>query len=310
MPNSPTSFSCRSTWQRFTTTMHHRSHPAWYFVPVLALGVAPWLLVAVAAWPAALRRPGPGFSAPLFLALWVLVVFVFFSAVGLEAAGLHPSARARAGGARRRFPGARAARRLLVAQSTLVALAGLRTAAASPALLRIGSDRFDHFASAASGALLARGGRAGGRRRAGAVFALRGRMPRVRRRGRPRRVRRRTDGIVGHRVYAPLFSADEHHRRDESPAFAETPFFAVDSYDHSVPWSLRRTVTMVGYRDELGEAVHWEPGRLHPRRRRLRRAGPPRARPMRSSRCAISTSSAPASACRWRSPRAGRATLS
>jgi hypothetical protein len=42
----------------------------------------------------------------------------------------------------------------------------------------------------------------------------------------------------------------------------DAPFFAVHSYDHSVPWSLRRTVTMVAYRDELGDAVRWEqPGK-------------------------------------------------
>src|SRR5262249_45304001 len=41
----------------------------------------------------------------------------------------------------------------------------------------------------------------------------------------------------------------------------DAPFFAVHSYDHSVPWALRRSVTMVGYRDEFGDAVHWEPGK-------------------------------------------------
>jgi hypothetical protein len=44
----------------------------------------------------------------------------------------------------------------------------------------------------------------------------------------------------------------------------ETPFFTVDAYDHSVPWSLRRTVTMVRYKDELEQAVSWEPGKFIP----------------------------------------------
>jgi len=38
----------------------------------------------------------------------------------------------------------------------------------------------------------------------------------------------------------------------------DVPVFAVDMYDHTLPWALKRTVTLVGYRDELGDAVDWE----------------------------------------------------
>jgi hypothetical protein len=34
--------------------------------------------------------------------------------------------------------------------------------------------------------------------------------------------------------------------------------FAVDFYDHTIPWYLRRTVTMVSYKDELDVAIQWE----------------------------------------------------
>jgi hypothetical protein len=40
---------------------------------------------------------------------------------------------------------------------------------------------------------------------------------------------------------------------------ATTPVFAVDMYDHTLPWSLKRTVTMVAHRDELAVAIGWEP---------------------------------------------------
>ena len=39
---------------------------------------------------------------------------------------------------------------------------------------------------------------------------------------------------------------------------ANSPVYAVDTYDHTLPWYLRRTVTMVAYRDELGVAVDWD----------------------------------------------------
>jgi hypothetical protein len=48
--------------------------------------------------------------------------------------------------------------------------------------------------------------------------------------------------------------------------------FAVDIYDHTLPWYLRRTVTMVEYRDELGQAVDWEPGKFIPDREAFVRA--------------------------------------
>jgi len=38
----------------------------------------------------------------------------------------------------------------------------------------------------------------------------------------------------------------------------------VDNYSHKQPWTLRRTVTMVGYRDELGVAIDWEPQKFVP----------------------------------------------
>ena len=45
---------------------------------------------------------------------------------------------------------------------------------------------------------------------------------------------------------------------------ADAAVFAVDVYDHTIPWNLRRTVTMVHYRDELGVAVDWEPAKFVP----------------------------------------------
>jgi hypothetical protein len=45
---------------------------------------------------------------------------------------------------------------------------------------------------------------------------------------------------------------------------ADVPVFAVDMYDHTLPWSLRRTVTMVAHRDELAVQIGWEPQKFVP----------------------------------------------
>jgi 4-amino-4-deoxy-L-arabinose transferase-like glycosyltransferase len=253
-------FFVQEHFQRFTTTMHHRSHPVWYFVPVLAGGVLPFLFVIAAGWWAGLRRPGAGFSPTLFLALWALVVFVFFSASGSKLPGyivpLLP-ALAALGGAyvARAAPG-----RLLMAQSAVVALTGLALAAAAPRLVRIGGDRLEQFAGAYSAALVVAGLALAAAGVYAALLARRGRVPAC--------VVALAIGafcavllaIAGHRVYAPFFNASSTIAAMNPPPSPETPFFAVHSYDHSVPWSLRRTVTMVSYRDEFGDAVDWEPG--------------------------------------------------
>ena len=68
---------------RYATSAFHRDQPFYYFVPVLALGVLPWLprLVQVLGrprfdwWPA----PGQGFDAERFLWTYVVFIFAFFS---------------------------------------------------------------------------------------------------------------------------------------------------------------------------------------------------------------------------------------
>jgi 4-amino-4-deoxy-L-arabinose transferase-like glycosyltransferase len=257
-------FFVQEHWLRFTTTMHQRSHPAWYFVPVLALGVAPWLLIVLAALPAALRREDASFSPRLFLALWALVVFAFFSASGSKLPGyIVPLVPALAviGAA---FVARTAVKNLLVAQSALVALAGLGLSAATPYLIRLGADRLNEFADLYWGALIAAATLLCASGALAAVFAVRSRAivsVGVLALG---AFAAMLIAVAGHRAYAPVFSAASTLAALNPPPSVEAPFFAVDSYDHSVPWSLRRTVTMVRYKDELGEAVNWEPGKFIP----------------------------------------------
>jgi hypothetical protein len=261
-------FFVQEHFQRFTTTMHHRAHPAWYFIPVLAGGVVPFLLVIAAAWPAALRRPLPGFSPSLFLALWALVVFVFFSASGSKLPGyivpLVPALAVLGGAYVERAVGRTAPSRLLVAQSVIIALFGVGLAAAAPRLARIGADQLDPFAGAYSAALVVAGLVLAAAGVYAALLARRGSVSAC--------VVALSVGvfcavllaIAGHRVYAPLFNASSTIAAMTPSPRGDTPIFTVDSYDHSVPWSLRRTVTMVGYRDEFGDAVGWEPGKYIP----------------------------------------------
>ena len=70
-------FFIRQQFTRFLTDRDDRAHPIWFFLPVLVIGMFPWLALL----PAALRVPPrqTGFDARKLLWIWVLMIFVFFS---------------------------------------------------------------------------------------------------------------------------------------------------------------------------------------------------------------------------------------
>src|SRR5205814_1984093 len=69
--------------------------------------------------------------------------------------------------------------------------------------------------------------------------------------------------LIGHSTLAPLFSAASLIAA-APPVPADARVYAVDAYDHSIPWYLRRAVTMVGYKDEL-EKAEMGAGEVRPR---------------------------------------------
>ncbi len=244
-------FFVQEHFQRFTTQMHQRVHPGWYFIPVLIAGMAPWLVPLGHAAVRALRQRT---DAELLLWIWALVVFVFFSASGSK---LPPYILPI-------FPALAVlvvpslTRPVLIAQSLVtipVALgAGLavhRLAANGPyagyALWVLVATLILAAAGAAALYLAWRF------RITAAVMALAlGALVAMQ------------IGIAGHRTLSERFSvAATVAALPERPA-AGVPVFAVDKYDHTLPWSLKRTVTMVGYRDELGDAVDWERDKFVP----------------------------------------------
>ncbi len=69
-------------WLRFTTTIHGRHQPWWFFVPIVAVGLFPWLGFVASGLRAALaggwaRRKENADA--WFLAIWAAFVFLFFS---------------------------------------------------------------------------------------------------------------------------------------------------------------------------------------------------------------------------------------
>jgi 4-amino-4-deoxy-L-arabinose transferase-like glycosyltransferase len=76
-------FFVREHFLRYTTMLHGRYEPVWFFIPILVAGLVPWtgfFVSAIAgALPGRLRSFGTEKRAELFFLIWFAVVFAFFS---------------------------------------------------------------------------------------------------------------------------------------------------------------------------------------------------------------------------------------
>ena len=77
-------FFVHEHFQRFLTTVHRRTEPWWYFLPILAAGFLPWMLALPSALAHSLEREAGTrpFRPALFAMLWSAFILVFFSASG------------------------------------------------------------------------------------------------------------------------------------------------------------------------------------------------------------------------------------
>jgi 4-amino-4-deoxy-L-arabinose transferase-like glycosyltransferase len=259
--------------ERFLTTEHQREGAWWYFVPLLVLGLLPWTgalaCIVPASWRDAPRTPA-GFAWPRFAWAWIVFVFVFFSASGSKLPSyilpLFPAAALVLGGqvarmSGRLWLGLLAAFGLGAAALAIALWAGYATLAQHIASDRTPYETWQRFgpwliagmvvvAIAGVGAWRAawRGERtlpvmvlALGMN-AGLALALWA-----------------NPGLDEARSTAALAA-----RVTSSSYDAGAPFYQVRMYDQTLPWYLRRTTTVVDYRDELALGEDAEPDRWIP----------------------------------------------
>jgi 4-amino-4-deoxy-L-arabinose transferase-like glycosyltransferase len=249
-------FFVHEHFERFLTTQHRREGPLWYFIPVLLAGALPWALSLLAGlWRAARSAQPAGFKPLRFLLAWCAVVFAFFSASGSKlppyilpifpALSLLVAAQL-----------ARSSRGLLIAQAALAALFGLAVLgmAWSGAVPRVPAPYRPWLIAA--GALLA-------------AAALAAAWLAWRRRSLPSVLALAAGGlaftqlaVLGHGTLSPQYSAYHAVERARPGLRADAPFYAVRQYDHTLPFYLARTVTLVAIPDELEVAIGWEPGKF------------------------------------------------
>ncbi len=255
-------FFIHEHFERFLTKTHDRYEPVWYFVPVLLVGAMPWLVSLGAALWRLPRIPEPGEFKPVrFLVAWCVAVFAFFSVSDSKLPSyilpIFPALALLVGVQLRD-----ARRGLVAAQALLAALAGA-------ALLALAAGLPDsHFTVLprellaayqpwlyGAGAALGLGGLAAaalawrGRTAASVLALAAGGLICVQ------------TALAGRETLSPAYSAYDLVRRVRPSLTPGAPIYAVRSYDHTLPFYLGRTVTLVAFQNELAPGTAWEPER-------------------------------------------------
>ena len=254
--------------QRYTTTVHQRTAPFWYFVPQFVAGFVPWCGLAGPIVVAIRGDTGRSALRPLvLLATWCGVIFLFFSASSSKLPGyivpVYPALAILAAVAVDRL-GSRGWTRLL----TGTAILGLVMLIAGLVVPRFNaSPGFDRFGAwIAAGALLAVIGMAIAWR-----LERRGRMPSALAACLSLFLATSVASIGHEAIGRPASGADlvPAIQRVLAPGM---PIYSVRLLDHTLPFYLRRTTIMVAGADELEFGVRQEPDKWIPTLQAFERA--------------------------------------
>jgi len=259
-------FFIHEHFQRFLTKAHGRYQPIWYFIPILLVGMLPWLgSLGQGLLAGARSEAGRRFQPRRFLLLWAVLVFAFFSVSSSKLASyilpLFPALAALIG---LHLAGYAASRRIEWHALPAV-IVGAASLLLVPFSTRFASDKvpvalyeaYQPWLYVGAAALLTGGliafwlGRQG--RSVAAIFAL------------------AFGGfafgqgfLLGHDSLGSVNSAHDVATAIRTQVPADAPFFSVDTYDQSLQFYLKRTTTMVAYRDELSFGISQEPTKFIP----------------------------------------------
>jgi 4-amino-4-deoxy-L-arabinose transferase-like glycosyltransferase len=259
-------FFIHEHFQRFLTTVSRRTAPWWYFVPILLVSVLPWLAALTPAVLAAGPRSAQSnrFRPALLALVWSVVIVLFFSASKSKLpAYILPVVPALALLIGLWLPAARS--RGVLAVAVLAGLLGTVGVALAPFGARFTHEpwmadayrAFSYWIGAGAALLLAGA-------IAMAVFERRGRRLAA-------ILSLATAGCVstlvatsGHEQIGRLTSARDVVAQVGSMFAPDQPFYSVRYYDQTLPFYLKRTMTLVDYADEMEFGITQEPHKVVP----------------------------------------------
>ena len=265
-PEFPHFFFIHEHLERFLTRVHHRTAPWWYFIPILIAGMLPWTPLLGQALVTAWKRDATqrSFKLRRFLLIYSGVIFLFFSTSQSKLPSyilpIFPALALLVG----EWLGHVRGRKLawLILPIAVLALAG---AIASPFIAHVGSEKvpaalygiFSKWILAGTLTLLAASCLA-------MVFAWRERIEVA-------VIALGAGGLLliqlvmtGHEALSPSYSTAHLAGMIRPLLDADTPFYSVRTYEHTLPFYIKRTVTLVDYRDELDFGLKQEPQREIP----------------------------------------------
>jgi len=263
-------FFIHEHFTRFLTSEHRRTGAWWYFVPIVLVGLLPWVVVFLATaarmWKLA-SSDANGFSWQRFTLAWSAVIFVFFSASGSKLPSyilpVFPALALVLGWQLTTLPDTVLAR-LTLPQVVVTGALIIAAVFGYPALVaRIADQRQPAGPLLAYGpwieaglAVAFAGGAAGwwwlrrGLRTAAVLGVALTSLAAT------QIVLSGYDELAESRSTAPILARIV---AAHGPLRTDVPFYSVRMYDQTLPYYLGRTVIPVDYRDELAFGIDSEP---------------------------------------------------
>ena len=255
-------------FERFTTKVHGRYQPWYYFVPILLLGMLPWTALmfdALArAWRGSVQK-AKSFSPDRFLLVWVVFVYVFFSISDSKLPSyllpMFPSLALLMGKQLAEMTGRRLFWLTVPSLIVVAIILGIipfaaRMSADTPLQLQMYTDYSVWLVVAASIWLIGVGGalwllRSENKMVAVIVLAFTSLLfSQLATSGYNTIARERSSYILADAI-KPLIKPD-------------VPFYSVFCYEQTLPFYLKRTFTLVDFQDEMDFGIKMEPERWIP----------------------------------------------
>ncbi|MBV8271532.1 MAG: glycosyltransferase family 39 protein [Cupriavidus sp.] len=269
-PEFPNFFFIHEHWERYTSNIHSRSGPIWYFLPLVVGGFLPWAGMFPRLWTA-MRMPADGsqtqvqarFRPAMMAGIWAIAIFVFFSLSRSKLPGyivpVIPALGILAGVALDRLTPRVWGKQLL--GMAIVAACGLL---ASPVVATLNANHIPNsfyrayavWVAAAFVVMLV--GIAAAR-----LLLRRGVLPSVAVYAMGMYLGF-TLALLGHETVGRPASGADIAPQIAQKLTPEMPLYGVQMLDHTLPFYLRHPLTMVGQADELTFGTQVEPQRWVP----------------------------------------------
>ena len=257
-PEFPQFFFIHEHFQRFTSNVHHREGAWYYFIPLLIIGIFPWLGVFVQSLWHNRDNGSQRFQPKKMLLIWAVFIFVFFSVSGSKLPSyILPI-----------FPALallvacfldKASYKHILASAVLFTLVSAIGLAITPLLPKLAKNAFEaplyqaYLPWVVAGALIAVAGGAlaiwlSRRHTEWAIVAL----------GATGFLCGQTF-MLGHEPLGRYAAGAAYVPAIQAEMKPDTPIYVVGRYEQVLPFYLRHTLTLVQHADEMEFGLSQEP---------------------------------------------------